>query len=68
MEKVISRDGTPSLAKALASHFTVYHYDRRGRGDSGNGFDFDLQREIEDLDAVALASEPAPAKELALQR
>ncbi len=42
----------PPLAKELASQFTVYHYDRRGRGDSGNGFDFDVQREIDDLDAV----------------
>ena len=42
----------PPLAKALASRFTVYHYDRRGRGDSGDGFAYDLQREIEDLDAV----------------
>jgi pimeloyl-ACP methyl ester carboxylesterase len=42
----------PALAKALASQFTVYHYDRRGRGDSGNGGAFDVQREIEDLDAV----------------
>jgi pimeloyl-ACP methyl ester carboxylesterase len=42
----------PALAKALASQFTVYHYDRRGRGDSGDGFAYDLQREIEDLDAV----------------
>lgn len=42
----------PSLAKELASQFTVYHYDRRGRGDSGNGGAYDVQREIEDLDAV----------------
>lgn len=42
----------PPLAKTLASQFTVYHYDRRGRGDSGNGGAFDVQREIEDLDAV----------------
>ena len=42
----------PPLAKQLASQFTVYHYDRRGRGDSGNGFASDLQREIDDLDAV----------------
>ena len=42
----------PPLAKQLASQFTVYHYDRRGRGDSGNGFAYDVQREIEDLDAV----------------
>ena len=42
----------PPLAKELASQFTVYHYDRRGRGDSGNGCRYDVQREIEDLDAV----------------
>lgn len=42
----------PPLARELASMFTVYHYDRRGRGDSGNGFTCDPQREIEDLDAV----------------
>jgi pimeloyl-ACP methyl ester carboxylesterase len=42
----------PPLAKELASRFTVYHYDRRGRGDSGDGFAYDVQREIEDLDAV----------------
>ena len=42
----------PPLAKELASQFTVYHYDRRGRGDSGNGAGYDVQREIEDLDAV----------------
>lgn len=42
----------PPLAKALASEFTVYHYDRRGRGDSGDGSTYDVQREIEDLDAV----------------
>ncbi len=42
----------PPLAKELASQFTVYHYDRRGRGDSGNGTRYDVQREIEDLDAV----------------
>ena len=42
----------PPLAKELASTFTVYHYDRRGRGDSGNAASYDVQREIEDLDAV----------------
>ena len=42
----------PPLAKELASRFTVYHYDRRGRGDSGNGGPYDVQREVEDLDAV----------------
>ena len=42
----------PPLAKELASRFTVYHYDRRGRGDSGNGFTYEVQREIDDLEAV----------------
>jgi len=42
----------PPLAKELASRFTVYHYDRRGRGDSGDGVAYDIKREIEDLDAV----------------
>jgi pimeloyl-ACP methyl ester carboxylesterase len=42
----------PPLAKELAARFTVYHYDRRGRGDSGNGGPYDIQREVEDLDAV----------------
>lgn len=42
----------PPLATELASRFTVYHYDRRGRGDSGNGPAYDPQREIEDLEAV----------------
>ncbi len=41
----------PALAKELAQQFTVYHYDRRGRGDSGNGALFEVQREIDDLEA-----------------
>jgi pimeloyl-ACP methyl ester carboxylesterase len=27
---------TAELASRLADHFTVFHYDRRGRGDSGD--------------------------------
>ncbi len=42
----------PAMAKRLASQFTVFHYDRRGRGDSGNHPDYSVSREIEDLDAV----------------
>ncbi|MEC3916989.1 alpha/beta fold hydrolase [Nocardia sp. CDC160] len=48
-----------SLAEALSSRYTVYTYDRRGRGGSGETLPVDVEREFEDLDAVAdLAGEP----------
>jgi pimeloyl-ACP methyl ester carboxylesterase len=37
---------------ALEEHFTVYNYDRRGRGESGDGGDYALAREFEDVIAV----------------
>jgi pimeloyl-ACP methyl ester carboxylesterase len=43
------------LAQALSTHFAVYTYDRRGRGDSGDSdhtLPHALEREIEDLAAV----------------
>ena len=40
------------MAAALAEHFTVFTYDRRGRGDSGDTSPYDVQREIDDLEAV----------------
>src|SRR5579871_5689695 len=40
------------LAAKLASHFTVYAYDRRGRGESGNTLPFAVEREIEDIAAL----------------
>ena len=40
------------LAAELAQHFTVYNYDRRGRGDSGDTLPYAVQREIEDIDAL----------------
>jgi pimeloyl-ACP methyl ester carboxylesterase len=49
-----SRSGslnTP-LAALLASQFTVYTYDRRGRGDSGDNPPYAVEREIEDIDAL----------------
>jgi pimeloyl-ACP methyl ester carboxylesterase len=46
----------PAVAKRLASHFTVFHYDRRGRGDSGNHPDYAVSREIDDLDAIIQAA------------
>jgi pimeloyl-ACP methyl ester carboxylesterase len=46
----------PDVAKELASRYTVYTYDRRGRGDSGDAEVYEVQREIEDLAAVIEAA------------
>jgi pimeloyl-ACP methyl ester carboxylesterase len=46
----------PAMARRLAAHFTVFHYDRRGRGESGNHPHYSLDREVEDLDAVLAAA------------
>jgi pimeloyl-ACP methyl ester carboxylesterase len=43
--------GAP-LAQSLAQHFTVFNYDRRGRGESGDTRPYAVEREIEDLDAL----------------
>jgi pimeloyl-ACP methyl ester carboxylesterase len=43
---------TAQLAELLAERFTVYRYDRRGRGESGDTPPYAVEREIEDLDAV----------------
>ncbi|MEU3570154.1 alpha/beta hydrolase [Kitasatospora sp. NPDC036755] len=52
------RDMGPSAAIAgqLAEHHTVWSYDRRGRGDSGDTLPFAVEREIEDLAAVIAAA------------
>ena len=39
-------------AKAFAKEFTVYSYDRRGRGDSGNTLPWAIEREIDDIEAI----------------
>jgi pimeloyl-ACP methyl ester carboxylesterase len=44
------------LAVELAKHFTVYNYDRRGRGDSGDILPYAVEREIEDIDALIVQS------------
>ncbi|MCA9906287.1 MAG: alpha/beta hydrolase [Anaerolineae bacterium] len=41
-----------ALAPLMSPHFTVYMYDRRGRGASGDTLPYALEREIEDLDAL----------------
>lgn len=43
---------TPKLAPLLAKHFTVYAYDRRGRGRSRETKPYAVDREVEDLKAM----------------
>src|SRR5215471_20427971 len=40
------------LAKVLAQHFTVFTYDRRGRGESSDTEPYAVEREIDDFRAV----------------
>jgi pimeloyl-ACP methyl ester carboxylesterase len=47
--------GAP-LAAALAARHTVFAYDRRGRGDSGDTAPYAVEREIEDLAALVAAA------------
>jgi pimeloyl-ACP methyl ester carboxylesterase len=44
--------GQNQMAEQLAEHFTVYTYDRRGRGESSDTLPYAVEREIEDLDAL----------------
>ena len=44
--------GMAQLADLLSQHFTVIHYDRRGRGDSTDTQPYALEREIEDIEAI----------------
>ena len=45
-----------SLAACLEPDFTVYLYDRRGRGDSSDAGAYAVEREVEDLEAVVSAA------------
>ncbi len=40
------------LAELLAQHFTVFTYDRRGRGASGDTAPYAVEREVEDIAAL----------------
>lgn len=39
-------------ARAFAREFTVYNYDRRGRGDSGDTLPWAVEREVEDIEVL----------------
>jgi pimeloyl-ACP methyl ester carboxylesterase len=56
------RSSAAPLAAVLAPHFTVYAYDRRGRGDSGDTPPYAVDREVEDIAAlISEAGGPASA-------
>ncbi len=46
------RSAATRLTPLLSAHFTVFAYDRRGRGDSGDKAPYAVEREIEDIDAL----------------
>lgn len=43
---------TKRLGELLSEHFTVYNYDRRGRGRSTDTAPYAVEREIEDIDSL----------------
>ena len=54
------RTSSRPLASVLAAEFTVYAFDRRGRGDSGDGDRYAIGNEAADLAAVAAAAGGSP--------
>ena len=48
--------GLVKLAERLSSDYTVFNYDRRGRGDSGDKGPYAVEREIEDIAALVEAA------------
>lgn len=54
------RQSKKSLAVGLADRFTVFEYDRRGRGDSGPVGNLTVEREVEDLAAVVAQTGEKP--------
>src|SRR5215212_11943926 len=47
-----TRSSFVELANLLAPDFTVYYYDRRGRGDSTDTKPYSLEKEVEDIEAL----------------
>ncbi len=54
------RQSKKKLSAALADRFTVFEYDRRGRGDSGPLIDDSVEREIEDFAALVTKTGDTP--------
>ena len=54
------RSTTKPLAALLTPGYTVFEYDRRGRGDSGNHLPFSTEAELQDLAAVVAAADQVP--------
>jgi pimeloyl-ACP methyl ester carboxylesterase len=52
----VDRWSNAGVADLLAPDFTVFNYDRRGRGPSGDTAPYAPEREIEDIDAVVTAA------------
>ena len=64
-----TRSASTPLAALLVPHFTVFAYDRRGRGDSGDTAPYAVQREVDDLDAlITAAGRSALVQHLPLRR
>lgn len=53
---IVGRSEYAAVAEAFAGRHTVYTYDRRGRGESGNTLPYDQRREVEDIAAVVAAA------------
>ena len=49
------RSENARLAAALAARFTVFNYDRRGRGAGGDALPYAVQRKVEDIAALVVA-------------
>lgn len=52
----VDKSSNAPLADILAQHFTVFNYDRRGRGASGDTAPYAVEREVEDIEAVVGAA------------
>jgi pimeloyl-ACP methyl ester carboxylesterase len=52
----VDRMSNARLAQLLAADLTVFNYDRRGRGDSGDTPPYAVEREVEDIEAVIEAA------------